>query len=293
MTSCFLCPRKCGVDRNNNLGFCKSKNTIKLARASLHFGEEPVISSQNGSGTVFFSGCNLSCVYCQNSKISHKGFGKEVTSKELREIFISLIKKGADNINLVTPTHFIPFIKEALTPKLETTVIYNCGGYESVEALKSLEGLIDVYMPDMKYSIDALALKYSNVKDYKKHNLLAIEEMYRQVGDVVISKNGLIKNGVIVRHLILPGNILNSKGVISDFKKLSLNRKMLFSLMAQYTPILENLNDFPELCRPITLREYNSIVNYLYKSEIKDGFIQEFNDAVGEKYIPDFDLSGI
>ena len=293
MTSCFLCPRKCGVDRNNNLGFCKSKNTIKLARASLHFGEEPVISSQNGSGTVFFSGCNLSCVYCQNSKISHKGFGKEVTSKELREIFISLIKKGADNINLVTPTHFIPLIKEALTPKLETTVIYNCGGYESVEALKSLEGLIDVYMPDMKYSIDALALKYSNAKDYRENNLLAIEEMYRQVGDVVISKNGLIKKGVIVRHLILPGNILNSKGVISDFKKLSLNRKMLFSLMAQYTPILENLNDFPELCRPITLREYNSIVNYLYKSEIKDGFIQEFNDAVGEKYIPDFDLSGI
>lgn len=293
MTSCFLCPRKCGVDRTDNLGFCKSKNTIKLARASLHFGEEPVISSQNGSGTVFFSGCNLSCVYCQNSKISHKGFGKEITSKELREIFISLIKKGADNINLVTPTHFIPFIKEALTPKLETTVIYNCGGYESVEALKSLEGLIDVYMPDMKYSIDALALKYSNAKDYRENNLLAIEEMYRQVGDVVISKNGLIKKGVIVRHLILPGNILNSKGVISDFKKLSLNRKMLFSLMAQYTPILENLNDFPELCRPITLREYNSIVNYLYKSEIKDGFIQEFNDAVGEKYIPDFDLSGI
>lgn len=293
MTSCFLCPRRCGVDRNNNLGFCKSKNTIKLARASLHFGEEPVISSQNGSGTVFFSGCNLSCVYCQNSKISHNGFGKEVTPKELREIFISLIKKGADNINLVTPTHFIPLIKEALTPKPRTTVIYNCGGYESVEALKSLEGLIDVYMPDMKYSIDALALKYSNAKNYREHNLLAIEEMYRQVGDVVISKNGLIKKGVIVRHLILPDNILNSKGVISDFKKLSLNRKMLFSLMAQYTPILENLNDFPELCRPINRREYNSIVNYLYKSEIKDGFIQEFNDAVGEKYIPDFDLSGI
>ncbi len=293
MTSCSLCPRKCGVDRTDNLGFCKSKNTIKLAHASLHFGEEPVISSQNGSGTVFFSGCNLSCVYCQNSKISHKGFGKEVTSKELREIFVSLIKKGADNINLVTPTHFIPFIKEALTPKLNTTVIYNCGGYESVEALKSLEGLIDVYMPDMKYSIDALALKYSNAKDYRENNLLAIEEMYRQVGDVVISKNGLIKKGVIVRHLILPGNILNSKGVISDFKKLSLNRKMLFSLMAQYTPILENLHNFPELCRPITLREYNSIVNYLYKAKIEDGFIQEFNDAVGEKYIPDFDLSGI
>ena len=291
MTSCFLCPRKCGVDRNNNLGFCKSKNTIKLARASLHFGEEPVISSQNGSGTVFFSGCNLSCVYCQNSKISHKGFGKEVTSKELREIFISLIKKGADNINLVTPTHFIPFIKEALTPKLETTVIYNCGGYESVEALKSLEGLIDVYMPDMKYSIPAIAEKYSCAADYPEINRAAIEEMYRQVGDAEFDQNGLLKKGVLVRHLILPANLINTKGVLKNFSNLlKSERKMLFSLMAQYTPHCQT--PYPELSRVLNQRELDSALRELEKYPQIEGYTQDLASAK-EQYIPDFDLSGV
>ena len=290
---CLLCPRKCAVDRSEGFGFCGVSDKIKVARASLHLWEEPCISGQNGAGTVFFSGCNLGCVYCQNSKISTGGFGKEITSERLRELFSELIEKGAHNIELVTPTHFIPQIIKALTPKLPVPVIYNCGGYEDVNSLKKLEGLIDIYMPDMKYSIDAVAEKYSSAKDYCEKNLTAIEEMYRQVGDCEFDKNGLITKGVVVRHLILPDNALNTKGVIKNFSEISKGRKMLFSLMAQYTPCQSlDKNKFPELARAITERELLSAQKYSERFPEIEGYCQEVSSS-SEIYIPDFDLSGI
>lgn len=293
MSLCELCPRKCRVDREKTLGFCSLSKTIRVAKACLHPFEEPSISGKNGAGTVFFSGCNLNCVYCQNSKISKRLFGKEISPKRLREIFFMLIEKGAHNIELVTPTHFSDIIKEALSPKLPVPVIYNCGGYEDVEALKNLEGLIDIYMPDMKYGIDSVSSKYSKVSDYPLKNLLALNEMYRQVGDCVFSDDGLLKKGLLVRHLILPKNPMNTKKVISEFSKFSKDKKILFSLMAQYTPCSDcDLDPFPELKNPLSLREYNSAVNYLSRFEHIEGYVQELYSS-GEKYIPDFNLSGI
>ncbi|MBQ5816026.1 MAG: 4Fe-4S cluster-binding domain-containing protein, partial [Oscillospiraceae bacterium] len=283
--------RGCSADRAKVSGFCSSGEKIKLARAALHEWEEPVISGKSGAGTVFFSGCNLGCVYCQNDKISHGGFGKEVSAKELRSIFESLIQKGAHNIELVTPTHFIPQIKEALYPRLPVPVIYNCGGYEKVDSLKSLEGLVDVYMPDMKYSIASAAERYSRASDYPEVNLLAIKEMYRQVGDCEFDENGLLTKGVLVRHLILPNNLINTKGVIRSFAALSEGRKMLFSLMAQYTPC-GNLEAFPEINRPITERELVSAKKALARYPQIEGFVQELSSAKSE-FIPDFDLSGV
>lgn len=293
MSGCSLCPRNCGVDRKSTLGFCRCFSTLKVARASLHLWEEPCISGKNGAGTVFFSGCNLSCVYCQNEKISHGAFGKEISSDELRDIFLSLIERGAHNIELVTPTHFVKQIKKVLYPKLPVPVIYNCGGYESVEALKSLEGLVDIYMPDMKYSINSLSQKYSGAPDYREKNLAAIEEMYRQTGDCKFDKSGLLKKGVLVRHLVLPNAVLNSKGVIRDFLRLSEGKKMLFSLMAQYTPIdSQRLKDFPELKRRVTQKEYDSVLRFLEKFPEIEGYVQELSSAK-EDFIPDFDLDGI
>lgn len=291
--NCQLCPRKCSVDRHSTLGFCGVGDKIRVARASLHLWEEPCISGKKGAGTIFFSGCNLGCVYCQNSKISRGGFGKEITPQRLREIFFELIEKGAHNIELVTPTHFIPQIIKALTPKLPVPVIYNCGGFEDVDSLKMLEGLIDIYMPDMKYSVNSLAEKYSNASDYGKKNLDAIEEMYRQVGDCEFGEQGILKKGVLVRHLILPNSALNTKGVIRNFAKFSRGKKVLFSLMAQYTPC-ESLDKekYPELASPISKRELLSAQKYLERFPEIEGYVQEIA-SVGENFIPDFDLSGI
>lgn len=293
MERCNLCPRGCYTDRENTLGFCKSKNTIKVAKACLHLWEEPCISGKNGTGTVFFSGCNLSCIYCQNHKISHRNFGKEITAKKLREIFENLIKEGAHSIELVTPTHFTHLIKDALIPKLPVPVIYNCGGYESVSALKNLEGLIDIYMPDMKYGFDSLASALSFAPDYCEKNLLAIEEMYRQVGDTRFDNEGLLKKGVIVRHLLLPSQIINTKAVIKRFAEFSKGKKVIFSLMAQYTPP-ENfeIKEFPALMRKVNERELKSAVDYLSKFENIEGYTQSLT-ASGVQYIPDFNLSGI
>ena len=290
---CALCPRKCAVDRRAERGFCGASDNIEVARAALHLWEEPCVSGEKGAGTVFFSGCNLTCVYCQNSKISIGGYGKEITAQRLRQIFFELIEKGAHNIELVTPTHFIPEIIKALTPKLPVPVIYNCGGYEDAEALKKLDGLIDVYMPDMKYSIDSVAEKYSRARDYCEKNIAAINEMYRQVGNCQFDENGLIKKGVIVRHLILPDNALNTKGVIKNFAELSRGKKMLFSLMAQYTPC-QNLdkNKYPELAKPISERELLSAQKYLSRFPEIEGYYQEISSAT-EIYIPDFDGTGI
>lgn len=285
MAGCNLCPRGCV-----STPFCKKSADIKVAAACLHAWEEPCISGERGAGTVFFSGCNLSCVYCQNYKISHTNLGKSVTSNELREIFEDLISKGAHNIELVTPTHYMDKILPALTPKLAVPVVYNCSGYESVSALKMLEGHIDIYMPDMKYAFDSLSKKYSRAPDYREKNLAAIEEMYRQVGDCEFDENGLLKKGVIVRHLILPGELVNTKAVIHKFAEISKGRKILFSLMAQYTPMAElNLDEFENLKRPLTEREYKSAVEYLSQFENIEGYTQELSSA-GECFVPSFNL---
>ncbi len=292
MDLCNLCPRNCYADRKIGAGFCSSGENVKVARASLHAWEEPVISGKNGAGTVFFSGCNLGCIYCQNGKISREGFGRVLSAASLRDVFEALVEKGAHNIELVTPTHFIPQIKEALYPRLPVPVVYNCGGYEKAESLKQLEGLVDIYMPDMKYSVSSVAERYSRAPDYPDVNLAAIKEMYRQVGDFEVDQSGLLKKGVLVRHLILPNNLINTKGVIRSFASLvSGGRKMLFSLMAQYTPC-GNLHEFPEINRPITERELVSAKRALARFPEIEGFVQELSSAKNE-YIPDFDLSGV
>lgn len=292
MYKCELCPRKCGVDRRERTGFCGVGDSIRLAKADLHFFEEPCISGNRGAGTVFFSGCNLSCVYCQNAKISHKRFGQDVSPEHLREIFLSLIDRGAHNIELVTPTQFIDKIAKALTPRLPVPIVYNSGGYESAESLKQLDGLIDIYMPDMKYAFSDISKKYSNAEDYPSVCLDAIGEMYRQVGDTEYDGT-LLKKGVIIRHLILPKNVLNTKAVIKRVAEFSKGKRILFSLMAQYTPCKAcDLENFPELQTPVSENEYRSCTKYLERFPELDGFVQELCSS-GEEYIPDFDLGGI
>ena len=218
MSVCNICPRKCNAERlplaENGEGFCGLGGAPKIARAALHFWEEPPISGENGSGTVFFSGCNLGCIFCQNKKISRGRFGKTVTPERLREIYEELINKGAHNINLVTPTHFADAVLASLEPKLSVPVVYNCGGYESVETLKRFEGKIQIYLPDIKYSDNALAKKYSAAPDYFETAKEAVKEMYRQTGKYDIGDDGIMKKGVIIRHLILPGQLENTKKVI-------------------------------------------------------------------------------
>lgn len=261
-----------------------------VSRAALHYWEEPPVSGTNGSGTVFFSGCNLQCKFCQNKEISRGGIGKEVSPQRLREIYFDLIEQGAHNINLVTGTHFIKAIKESLREPLPVPVVYNCGGYESVEALKTLEGKIQVYLPDLKYSDNALALKYSNAPNYFETATDAIIEMYRQVGDYEIDENGIIKKAVIIRHLILPNRLENTKGVIDWVKQNFSAGEILFSLMSQFTPNGEC--DEPALSRRLNQDEYDEIEQYLFDSGIEDGFMQELSSA-SEEYIPPFDLTGI
>ena len=218
-TNCNLCPRKCGVDRTKGqLGFCRQPDRIFAARAAAHYWEEPVISGSFGSGAVFFSGCTLKCCFCQNGIISQENLGKDISSAHLREIFLRLIDDGVQNINLVTPTHFLPSILPALEPKLPVPVVYNCGGYERVQTLRELDGLIDIYLPDMKYSDAKLATKLSAAPDYVETAKAALLEMYRQVGPAVI-EDDIMKKGMIVRHLVLPGQIYNSLGVLDWFSE--------------------------------------------------------------------------
>ena len=286
--TCRLCPRKCGVDRTaGQLGFCKMSDQIKIARAAAHYWEEPVISGSFGSGAVFFSGCTLGCIYCQNEEISHQNHGKNVTTHELREVFEKLIDDGVQNINLVTPTHFLPGIIPALTPKLPVPVVYNCGGYETVETLRQLEGLVDIYLPDLKYSNNQLAARLSKAPDYFETAAKAILEMYRQTGPVQIEEEEM-KRGVIIRHLILPGQIDNSLGVLDwvadHFKK----GEILFSLMSQYTPMAKVM-ETKDLNRTVNELEYDAILSYLHLLNIEDGYTQDFQAATNA-YIPDWDL---
>lgn len=294
MSVCNICPRKCNAERlplaENGEGFCGLGGAPKIARAALHFWEEPPISGENGSGTVFFSGCNLGCIFCQNKKISRGRFGKTVTPERLREIYEELINKGAHNINLVTPTHFADAVLASLEPKLSVPVVYNCGGYESVETLKRFEGKIQIYLPDIKYSDNALAKKYSAAPDYFETAKEAVKEMYRQTGKYDIGDDGIMKKGVIIRHLILPGQLENTKKVIDWVKNEFAPGEVLFSLMSQFTPV-EGCNT-DELYRRLTKDEYSEIADYLFESGIEDGFMQELSSAK-EEYIPTFDLEGV
>lgn len=287
-TNCHLCPRGCGVDRTaGKTGFCGQTDQVKIARAAPHFWEEPVLCGEGGSGTVFFSGCTLGCVFCQNEDISHKGLGKE--TKNLRKVFENLIEQGVSNINLVTATQFLPAILPALTPKLPVPVVYNCGGYESVETLKRLEGLVDIYLPDMKFSDNGLAKALSHAPNYVEVSSAAILEMFRQVGKVKI-ENNLIKQGMILRHLILPGQIDNSLGVLDWVDAHFKPGDILFSLMSQYVP-MGKAREIPGLDRTITEEEYDAVLSYMNLWGI-EGYMQEFSSA-NQEYIPDWDFSGV
>lgn len=294
MYICNDCPRKCNAKRealtDTGKGFCSMGENPVVARAALHFWEEPPVSGTRGSGTVFFSGCNLQCSYCQNKDISRGTNGKEITVKRLREIYFELIEQGAHNINLVTGSHFTNAIKKSLSEPIPVPVVYNCGGYENVETLKSLEGKIQVYLPDLKYSDNTLAVKYSNAPGYFETATAAIKEMYRQTGDYEINESGLITKGVIIRHLILPNCIENTKKVIDWVKENFSSGQVLFSLMSQFTP--NGTCKDAELSRRLTEEEYAEAENYLFESGIEDGFMQELSSAK-EEYIPDFDLTGV
>ncbi len=288
MSKCEQCPRQCGVDRENNCGFCGVTNGFKIARAGLHRWEEPCISGKNGSGTVFFSGCNMGCVFCQNSSISTKKFGKYVTEERLKEIFSELKAQGAENINLVTPTHYTEQLAKILDTR-PLPAVWNSSAYENTETLKLLDGKADIYLPDFKFSDGKISAKYANAPDYPQKAKDAIKEMFRQRGKYVI-ENGVMKSGVIIRHLVLPDNLENTYGVIDwvadNFKK----GEVKFSLMSQYTPYTEL--PFAELNRRITRIEYISARNYMLKKGITDGFVQELSSAK-EEYTPSFDLSGV
>jgi putative pyruvate formate lyase activating enzyme len=290
-THCTLCPRRCGVDRTRGqLGFCKMPGQIHAARAGVHYWEEPVISGSFGSGAVFFSGCTLKCAFCQNYDISQENFGKPMTSAELRAAFERLIDEGVQNINLVTPTHFLPDILPALEPKLPVPVVYNCGGYESVETLRQLEGKIDVYLPDFKYSDNALAKRLSSAPDYFETASAAILEMYRQVGKPVLEDDEM-KRGVLVRHLVLPGCVDNSLGVLDWVAEHFRSGDILFSLMSQYVPMGRAV-EMPPFDRRITELEYDSVLSYMMLLGIEDGYTQDFSSAE-RGYTPSFDLTGL
>lgn len=292
MAVCHLCPRDCGVDRSpGQRGFCGMDDRLTVARAALHFWEEPPISGERGSGAVFFSGCGLGCKFCQNTKISHEHFGKTITTQRLRDIFFELIEQGAHNINLVTPTHFLPQILPALEPKLPVPVVYNCGGYEKVETLQLLAGKVDVYLPDLKYAEGALAGFLSGAPDYFAVASRAIDEMYRQVGPVQYDKDGMLKKGIIIRHLVMPGQIQNSLKVLDYIAEHFPRGSVLLSLMAQYVPS-GTVANVPPYNRTVTQEEYEAVVDYLYLLGLEDGFLQE-PAAATDAYLPDFSLEGV
>lgn len=290
-----MCPRNCGANRlNDKTGYCGAGKNIRVARAALHYWEEPCISGSIGSGTVFFSYCTLKCVFCQNYNISQCSFGKEITIDRLAEIFLELQGKGALNINLVTPTHYVPQIIEALKiakkKGLKLPVIYNSSGYEKVETIKLLKGYIDVYLPDMKYFDTKYSMKYSKAKDYFLYAKEAIDEMVNQVGEVKFDKNGIIKKGVIIRHLMLPGLLFDSKKII-DYIHSTYGNKVYISIMNQYTP-LEHVKIYPELNRPLNQKHYEALIDYAVSIGVENGFIQE-EGTDKESFIPLFDFEGV
>ena len=285
---CSICPRHCNVDRNVSLGFCQSPDNFRVARAALHFWEEPCISGKEGSGTVFFSGCNLKCVFCQNNEISAENKGVEISDDKLISIFENLISQGANNINLVNPTHYAKRLAKVLGRwKSPVPIVYNSSGYEEVETLKALDGLIDIYLPDLKYIRAEKAMRYSKAADYFEKASVALLEMRRQVEDKF--DGDIMKSGMIIRHLILPQNT-NSSIAVLDFIKSNFPDTFV-SLMAQYTPC-GDLSEFPEINRKITKREYEKVVNYAFDNSFDKLFIQELSSA-DKSFIPKFDFTGV
>lgn len=290
---CNICPRECGIDRKNAVGFCSVGENIKISRAALHFYEEPCISGLNGSGTVFFSGCNLKCVYCQNALIS-KGYGKEITVNRLAEIFFELKEKGAENINLVTPDHYTDSLKKALiiaeNQGLDLPIVYNTSGYCKESVIEEFEGNIDVYLTDFKYLNGSLAKKYSFAEDYPEVAKKALKAMYKTVGKPVFNKNGIMTKGIIVRVLVLPYFEKEAKDII-EYLYSEYGDNIYISIMNQFTPM--NLEKYPEINRKLSEKEYESVVGYAEMLGIKNAFIQE-GDTADESFIPEFcDFEGV
>ena len=293
--NCILCPRECRINREDGKrGYCGMDSKIYAARAALHMWEEPCISGEKGSGAVFFSGCGLRCIFCQNREIAIGKDGKEISVEKLGGIFIHLEKQGAANINLVTGAHYVPQIIEALKiakeKGLSVPIVYNSSGYEKIETLKLLEGYVDVYLPDFKYMEGSLAEDFSNAPDYPERAKAAIEEMVRQTGNCVFNEDGYIEKGTIVRHLILPGHTVNSKKVL-EYLHSTYGNKIFISIMNQYTPVYEQ-KKYTELNRKVTEREYKKVLDYALEIGLENGFWQT-GDTAKESFIPDFDYEGL
>lgn len=290
LSSCTICPHNCKVNRNNGqIGRCRSGNKVKIALASVHNYEEPCISGKNGSGTIFFSNCNLSCIYCQNYKISQLGKGYELSVEELANIMLEQQEKGVNNINLVTPTMYVYQIIEAIKIArkngLNIPIVYNTNGYENVKTIQDLNGYIDIYLPDLKYYSNELSKKYSKVDNYFKYTTEAIKEMYRQVGCPVFDENGIIQKGLIIRHLVLPNHLQNSKHVLKWIKE-NMPEDTYVSVMAQYFPTYKAKED-DLINRKLTKKEYKEIEEYLYTLDLRNGYMQELGEHE-EEYVPDF-----
>lgn len=288
LNKCEICPRKCKVNRNNGeLGYCKASNKMKIGGYHLHMWEEPIITGKNGSGTIFFSYCNLRCAYCQNYDLSFDSVGEYITIERLSDIMLELQEMQAENVNLVTPTHYIPLIKNSIVlakeKGLKIPIVYNTSGYESVESLKTLEGLIDIYLPDFKYYDNSLG-KYSSVADYFNITSLALKEMYRQVGKPRYNKKGMLKKGVIVRHLVLPNNYQDSKKIINYLYQ-EYKDNIILSIMNQYT--ITKITKYPELNQKVDSKEYDNLIDYAYNLGIRNCFTQE-EESQSESFIPKF-----
>ena len=290
LKNCTICPHNCGIDRNKYVGRCKSNSKVKIALYSTHNFEEPCISGEHGSGTIFFSNCNMNCIYCQNYEISQLGRGKEISNEELAEIMLKQQEKGVENINLVTPTSYalniIEAIKIAKNKGLKIPIVYNTNGYEKVETLKLLKGYIDIYLPDFKYAENELGKKYSKVDNYFEITTKALKEMYEQVGTPKLDENGIMKKGIMIRHLVLPNNIENSKKVLKWIKE-NLGNNIYVSVMAQYFPTYK-AKELDELNRKLTKNEYEEVENYLYELNLENGYIQELGEHE-EEYVPKWD----
>lgn len=291
LEKCAICPHNCGINRlNNQIGRCKSKDTVKVALYSTHNFEEPCISGKKGSGTVFFSNCNMNCVFCQNYEISQQGKGKEISIEELADIFIKQQEKDVENINLVTPTSYVPQIIEAIKIArgngLKLPIVYNTNGYEKVETLKVLDGYVDIYLPDFKYSDDDLAKRLSKVDNYFEIVTEALKEMYRQTGKAVFNDEGIMQKGMIIRHLVLPNHVLNSRRVL---KWINENMHDVYvSVMAQYFPTYK-AKEIDDISRKLTKEEFEQIENYLYRLDLENGYIQELGEHE-EEYVPNWEM---
>ena len=290
LEKCTICPHKCNINRNHGkIGRCKATNKVKIALYSTHEFEEPCISGQNGSGTVFFSNCNLNCIYCQNYEISQLGRGKEITIEELAQIFLIQQEKGVENINLVTPTSYVPQIIEAIKiakkAGLKLPIVYNTNSYENVDTLKQLEGYIDIYLPDLKYAENELGKKYSKIENYFEIATESIKEMIRQVGEPKLNENGIIEKGVMIRHLVLPNHIENSKKVLKWIKE-NLPKEIYISIMAQYFPTYKAKED-NKINRKLTKEEWKEVEDYIAEIGIENGYVQELGEHE-EEYVPNW-----